>query len=486
MNRACGLRSIFISYERGAMMQPVISVQRTLRWWMMAITAVGALLYAAAAGAADQHELPRYKLEVGQELSYVAETSSKYENATSAPREYSVEWTALVLAKNDDGSWRVALRSVQKFGASERANVAVCNVSPNGCFSNDPSLGVFVDPSQIFVQLPDDADQLEKGWQAKLAADETLIESSLSADTDRDANKWKIDSLRNSPMNAIYEMTSKQTATFDRKEGLVVHIDLKSTQGWGIKSTSTGTMKLSLVRSRDAEAVKRFAEELDTYLATNQKLEELERHASRDEEAGKTFADDAKALLEPAAEKVSDSLLKTQLEKQLAQASSLASYFADEAKRRGEVVGQLAADWEVEDLDGQKHSLAEYRGKVIVMDFWYRGCGWCIRSMPQIKQVVSAYEGKPVVMLGMNTDRNLDDAKFVVEKMGLKYPNLQATGLPEKYNVRGFPTMVIVDQQGKVHELHVGYSPTLAVELSKTIDLLLNSAPAEPVAALDK
>ena len=62
-------------------MQPVISVQRTLRWWMMAVTAVGALLYAAAAGADDKVndkvELPRYKLEVGQELSYVAETSSK-------------------------------------------------------------------------------------------------------------------------------------------------------------------------------------------------------------------------------------------------------------------------------------------------------------------------------------------------------------------------------------------------------------------------
>src|SRR5689334_16624995 len=131
-------------------MQPVISVQRTLRWWMMAVAAVGALLYAAAAGADDKVngkvELPRYKLEVGQELSYVAESSSKYESATSAGREYSVEWTALVLAKNDDGGWRVALRTVQKFGASERANVAVCNVAPNGSFSNDPSLGIFVDP----------------------------------------------------------------------------------------------------------------------------------------------------------------------------------------------------------------------------------------------------------------------------------------------------------------------------------------------------
>ena len=68
-------------------------------------------------------------------------------------------------------------------GAAERANVAVCNVFPNGSFSSDPSLGIFVDPSQIFVQLPDNAEQLEKGWQAMLAADETSIASSLASDT---------------------------------------------------------------------------------------------------------------------------------------------------------------------------------------------------------------------------------------------------------------------------------------------------------------
>ena len=46
----------------------------------------------------------------------------------------------------------------------------------------------------------------------------------------------------------------------------------------------------------------------------------------------------------------------------------------------------MAWDWEAKGIDGTVHRLSEYRGKVVVMDFWYRGCGWCMGAMPKIKR----------------------------------------------------------------------------------------------------
>ena len=107
-------------------------------------------------------------------------------------------------------------------------------------------------------------------------------------------------------------------------------------------------------------------------------------------------------------------------------------------------------EWDTTDLAGSAVSLAGCRGKVLVLDFWYRGCGWCIRAMPQMKQVATHFQGRPVAVLGMNTDRDQADAQFVVDKLALNYPTLKAEGLPEKYGVRGFPTLLVIDQAGVV------------------------------------
>jgi thiol-disulfide isomerase/thioredoxin len=107
------------------------------------------------------------------------------------------------------------------------------------------------------------------------------------------------------------------------------------------------------------------------------------------------------------------------------------------------------------------------------MDFWYRGCGWCMYAMPQVKELARDFKDKPVAILGMNTDRDLADARFVVKELALNYPQLQATGLPEKFAVQGFPTLIIIDQQGTVRDIHVGYSPNLRETVSKKIESLL-------------
>ncbi|HLN33226.1 MAG TPA: TlpA disulfide reductase family protein [Gemmataceae bacterium] len=129
--------------------------------------------------------------------------------------------------------------------------------------------------------------------------------------------------------------------------------------------------------------------------------------------------------------------------------------------------------WTTTDLDGKSVKLADFKGKVLVLDYWYRGCFWCVRSMPQLNELAEHYKGKPVAILGMNIDENDADARFVIKKMGLKYPTIKAGSTRLDYGVRAFPTILILDDKGTGCDLHIGYAPDLKEVLIKKIDKLL-------------
>jgi thiol-disulfide isomerase/thioredoxin len=150
-----------------------------------------------------------------------------------------------------------------------------------------------------------------------------------------------------------------------------------------------------------------------------------------------------------------------------------AKYAKDSAGRFKDILNKPAADWAATDIDGKPVKLSDFRGKVVVMDFWYRGCGWCMYAMPQVIKLSDDYKEKGLVVLGMNTDSDEKDARFVIDAMGMKYATIKATGIPEKFGVQGFPTLIIIDQQGIVRDVHVGYSPKLREEVGKKIEELL-------------
>ncbi len=94
--------------------------------------------------------------------------------------------------------------------------------------------------------------------------------------------------------------------------------------------------------------------------------------------------------------------------------------------------------------------------------------------MPQLKQVVEHYKDKDVVVFGMNTDEEKEDAKHVIDKMSLNYQTLLAKEVPaSKYASNAAPTMVIIDRHGIVRKFHIGYSPDLYDNMVADIDKLL-------------
>ncbi|HWB09726.1 MAG TPA: TlpA disulfide reductase family protein [Pirellulales bacterium] len=358
--------------------------------------------------------------------------------------------------------------TVSKDANNARPDLGYFNLYADGRVGNS-SLGFQIDVRDIFPRLPDSEQELAAGWDGEGPMEEKhhyQVKSSEAART-------QIIDVTTSPMHDIYLLTAQAAFEFDLRRGMVAGAQLTNSQGWGIKGEGTGELKLTGSEMHGADSTSRLADEMQGYFEAADDYTKLTDQAENNADRSEPLCAEAKERLQSAASRLTSPILKTQAESLLAKHDTTAKYAVQAAERRAKVLGKEAANFETTDLDGHPFSLKNLQGKVAVLDFWYRGCGWCIRAMPQVNEVARSFQGRPVAVVGMNTDREIDDAKFVVEKMGLEYTNIKAEGLPERFQVEGFPTLVVIDQKGIVRDFHVGYSPTLAAQLSETIHALL-------------
>lgn len=119
--------------------------------------------------------------------------------------------------------------------------------------------------------------------------------------------------------------------------------------------------------------------------------------------------------------------------------------------------GEKAPSFRLEDAKGAWVRLSDYKGKIVVLDFWATWCGPCVQAIPALQAVHTKYEGKPVVVLGMNCEGDpmpgkapVDPVKFKQDKGGHYMTLLNADGVSDRYKVRGIPTFYVIDTEGKV------------------------------------
>jgi peroxiredoxin len=413
--------------------------------------------------------LPRYKLQVGQELRYQGSDTFKYEGGEIAS---SGSWNVWVVRQNDDGSWRLLLRNVstmKQSGGRERKTPALvwCDLHPSGKVIDNDTIGWEISPAKLLPRLPDTAAELAAGWSSKDEQMDEVTKYAVPADR-KSEQQLVLQAKRESPMDVIYGIEYRDVYTFDVKRGLPEKVVSHTKQTYGFNGQGTGTIELEAIETHDQSWCERFAADAERYFSAY-----LDYSKAILDDAPPEAADQAIAALKTASEEVKSPIVREQIDHVIEQHKSLALHYANQAKKRAAALNKPAADWKADDFTGKSHALADYRGQVVVLDFWYRGCGWCVRAMPQMNQIAAHFAGKPVAVFGMNTDRVDEDAKFVIDKMGLKYPNLKAAEIPAKYHVQGFPTLLIIDQKGVLREIHTGYSPKLKEKVVETIEKLL-------------
>ena len=97
--------------------------------------------------------------------------------------------------------------------------------------------------------------------------------------------------------------------------------------------------------------------------------------------------------------------------------------------------------------------LKDYRGKVVLLDFWTTTCGPCIGEMPNMKKVYDAYKDVGFDVIGVNLDTNEADLHEFLKVCNLPWRQIfggQDSPLKKLYRVRGVPSPWLMDKEGKV------------------------------------
>jgi thiol-disulfide isomerase/thioredoxin len=169
------------------------------------------------------------------------------------------------------------------------------------------------------------------------------------------------------------------------------------------------------------------------------------------------------------------------LDKMLQQAAekTLARQQAEDEADAARIVGRPAPDFSLPDLDDQPYQLSQFRDRVVILDFWATWCGPCKLAMPLIDQVFLEYQGKGLVVLGINLegrDKNQLVKQFV-ERSGHQFVILQGgmmgVGIDRVYGVTGIPTTFVIDKQGVIRYRHIGYRENLDQMLAREVEELL-------------
>jgi len=128
-------------------------------------------------------------------------------------------------------------------------------------------------------------------------------------------------------------------------------------------------------------------------------------------------------------------------------------------KLRDLAIGKVAPEIEGTDIEGRPMKLSDHRGKVVVLTFWATWCGPCMAIVPHERSLVERLAGKPFVLLGINGDNDLEQAKRVVDKEGITWRSWRNGGpegpITDLYNVEGWPTVYVLDARGVIRHKEV-------------------------------
>lgn len=123
--------------------------------------------------------------------------------------------------------------------------------------------------------------------------------------------------------------------------------------------------------------------------------------------------------------------------------------------------GQPAPQFTLGARSGHDVSLAQYKGNVVMLNFWASWCGPCRQEMPLLENIYQKYNKLGFVLLGVNVEPDSNAANDWLKATPVSFPILydKESKVSRLYDVEGMPSTVIIDRTGRVRVLHRGYKP---------------------------
>ncbi|CAA0099053.1 Thiol-disulfide oxidoreductase ResA [BD1-7 clade bacterium] len=138
-------------------------------------------------------------------------------------------------------------------------------------------------------------------------------------------------------------------------------------------------------------------------------------------------------------------------------------------------VNQPAPDFTLKSRAGNNLRLDEYKGEVVLLNFWASWCGPCRKEMPYLDDIQQKYSDLGFTVLGVNVDKDSKKADLILKDIPVSFPVLfDPDGkVSEMYDVNAMPITVIIDKDGKIRDIHKGYKAGYEKKYAKQVKALI-------------
>ena len=423
---------------------------------------------------------PRYAFKAGQELT----CEMNWTNTTHAKSGLLIDedhhaMKIFVERENLDGSFHLILsdhvedtrtRDGKKTSEPAMDNLVDADVFPDGRQKQCRPINFGAFPAYLFPPLPASAQQLTAGWTG------TVQDFRFEAKGSEMKDQFVFDAKVFSPFYKVLADEHASHYTLDRTTGFVQATDEKISAHRKSEMEGHGGLKFIGIRVMGDDALQQFQANAVAYTVAMAAYDhQLDAAQKAGPDAEKLLAV-ALDRLKSDAKQLGDPLFRSQLQMRINEHPEVVAGTLKQIRFLNDRIGKPAFAFTANDLDGNVVHLADYRGKVVVLDFWYRGCPWCVRTTPIVNELERDFDGKAVKFFGMSIDTDPADARLVVKQLEIKSTALQAKTLAEKFGVTGYPTLIVVDQDGNVRHFEDGYHANLREDLGKLINSLLQKS----------
>ena len=147
--------------------------------------------------------------------------------------------------------------------------------------------------------------------------------------------------------------------------------------------------------------------------------------------------------------------------------------------------GRFAPNFSLKDLNGKVRHFSDYRGKLVIVNFWATWCPPCRMEIPSMERAYEKLKNRGFVILGIDVGENWSSVAPFAEQMKMKYPVLldRNSTVSRKWGMIGLPTSYVIDPHGRVVDVLVGGRNWLDPKLQALLIHLLPHAPGPAISS---